>query len=99
MQSIDASHAGISGWVAANQTSPSMAVARKEEISGLAEAMRHLPVEMREVIVRKHLNGEPIKAIAADTDRTTAAVAGLLRRGLAKLRAQLSASDFPVSEI
>jgi len=93
MHSIDASHAGLSGWVAASQTSPSMAAARNEEVSGLAEALRVLPADMREVVVRKHLNGESIKSIATGTDRTTASVAGLLRRGLARLRLQLATPD------
>ena len=49
-------------------------------------ALAKLPPDQRDAVLRKHLRGQSLADIAADTGRTTAAVAGLLRRGLARLR-------------
>ena len=82
------SASGLEGWLVADQTSPSMAAARNEEIAWLARALSALPVDLREVVLLKHIKNVPLKDIAAETGRSHAAVAGMLRRGLAKLREQ-----------
>ncbi|MGE0757839.1 MAG: sigma-70 family RNA polymerase sigma factor [Pirellulaceae bacterium] len=73
-------------WLVAEHTSPSMAAARNEEAARLALGVRQLPDDMREVIVQRHLNNKSVAEIAELTGRSPASVAGLLRRGLAKLR-------------
>jgi RNA polymerase sigma-70 factor (ECF subfamily) len=55
----------------------------------LAEALSRLPEPQREAVILKHCQGWTLAAIAAHLDRTTAAVASLLRRGLAQLRGLL----------
>ncbi len=87
--SLEQSSLGIDAFLAADKTSPSMAAARNEDIDRLANSLRQLPEEMREVVILKHINGQSIKDIAQTTGRTTASVAGLLRRGLALLRQHL----------
>jgi RNA polymerase sigma-70 factor (ECF subfamily) len=59
---------------------------RRERLVRLEAALEQLPPDWREVVVRKHLHGESVPAIAAATGRTTGAVAGLLRRGMRRLR-------------
>jgi DNA-directed RNA polymerase specialized sigma24 family protein len=49
-----------------------------------------LPADQRQVILARHCHGRSLAEIAEELDRTPAAVAGLLRRGLAALRDGLS---------
>ncbi|MCY2965841.1 MAG: sigma-70 family RNA polymerase sigma factor [Planctomycetota bacterium] len=83
---VDQSAAGLENWLAADQTSPSLAAARNEQLLRLADAIDKLPADQREVVILKHLRELPLQQIAAETGRTPASVAGLLRRGLARLR-------------
>ena len=65
------------------------AAARNEDLLRLANALLELPDDLREVVILKHLRNVPLQQIADQTERTAASVAGLLRRGLAKLRVVL----------
>ncbi|HQX54245.1 MAG TPA: sigma-70 family RNA polymerase sigma factor [Planctomycetaceae bacterium] len=73
-------------WLVADQTSPSMAAQRNEQLLHLANSLLALPVDQREVVILKHLRDQTLPQIADETDRTVPAVAGLLWRGLAELR-------------
>ncbi|MEQ1830847.1 MAG: sigma-70 family RNA polymerase sigma factor [Pirellula sp.] len=86
---FDQSVAGLDAWCPANQTSPSMAVSRNEQLAMLAEGLRQLSPEQREVVVQKHINNRSIVQIATQMERTPESVTGLLRRGLANLRVYL----------
>jgi RNA polymerase sigma-70 factor (ECF subfamily) len=86
---VDQSAAGLEGWLQAEQTSPSMGAARNEELLRLTQALARLRDDMREVIVLKHLKNMTLQQVADQTNRTTASVASLLRRGLAELRKTL----------
>ena len=86
----DQSASGLQGWLAADQTSPSQVAVRNEELLRLANALLELPDDMREVVVLKHLRNVPRQEIANQTGGTVPAVAGLLRRGLEKLRTALT---------
>jgi RNA polymerase sigma-70 factor (ECF subfamily) len=86
---LDRSASGLAGWLAADQTSPSQAAVRDEELLRLADALAALPEPMREVVVLKHLRGRTLKEIADHIGRTVPAVASLLRRGLEELRHRL----------
>lgn len=61
----------------------------------LAFALMELPVDQREVVILQHLRDRSLQQIADETGRTTASVAGLLRRGLAQLRQILERTDNP----
>ena len=87
---LDQSASNLAGWLAADQTSPSQAAIRNEELLRLAEALATLPEPQREVVVLKHLRGWTIQRIAAHMDRTRPAVASFLRRGLEELRQRLA---------
>jgi RNA polymerase sigma-70 factor (ECF subfamily) len=72
--------------LAADQTSPSEAAVRGEQLLALAEALERIPMEQREAVVMRFLQGRTIQEIAEATGRTLPSVAGLLRRGLGNLR-------------
>jgi RNA polymerase sigma-70 factor (ECF subfamily) len=72
-----------------------MAASKNEQLLLLADALLELPVDQREVVILKHLRNRPLQQIADETGRTTASVAGLLRRGLAQLRQILERTDDP----
>ncbi|QDU26768.1 RNA polymerase sigma factor [Anatilimnocola aggregata] len=77
--------------LAADQTSPSGIAVRAEEILALAKSMSLIPEEQREVIELHHLKGMPLAEVAACVGKTRPAVAGLLFRGLRKLRELMGA--------
>lgn len=83
---LDASGCRLDAWLAADQTSPSEKAGRQERAGALAAAVDLLPPDQREVILLKHCQELSLADIAARTGRTGAAIAGLLRRGLARLR-------------
>ena len=87
------SASGMTGWLAADQTSPSQAAERNEELLRLADALTALPEPMREVVVLKHLRGWTLQRIAEHLGRTVPAVASLLRRGLEDLRHRLAPEE------
>ena len=69
-----------------NQSSPSQRAMRGEQAVQLAEAIESLPTDQREAIRLRYLEGLTLKELAEQLDRSEAAVAGLLKRGLRKLR-------------
>ena len=83
---LNQSAIGMEQWLVADQTSPSMAAQRNEQLLHLANSLLALPVDQREVVILKHLRERTLQQIAEETQRTVPAVAGLLRRGLATLR-------------
>ncbi len=83
---LDRSSSGLAAWIAADQTSPSQAASRNEELLRLVDALARLPDPMREVVILKHCQGWTLGQIADHTEKTIPAVASLLRRGLAELR-------------
>ncbi len=86
---LEASSARLASWLAAEQSTPSQKAQRQEEVLGLAEALAKLPEAQREALVFRHCQGLPLDAISRHLGRSPAAVAGLLKRGLRELRAQL----------
>jgi RNA polymerase sigma-70 factor (ECF subfamily) len=83
---LDASSARLEHWLAADQSSPSERAARSEAILRLADALALLPDDNRRALVLRHCQGLSLAEISAAMNRTPQAVAGLLKRGLAKLR-------------
>jgi RNA polymerase sigma-70 factor (ECF subfamily) len=61
----------------------------------LAEALAELPEAQCEVVVLRHLEGRSLADIAAQVERTPAAVVGLLQRGLKRLREILNEREQP----
>lgn len=90
---LDRSASGFVGWLAADQTSPSAAAVRNEELLRLVAALAELPDTMREVLVLKHCQGWTLQQIADHLDRSVPSIAGLLRRGLEEMRRRLQPED------
>jgi RNA polymerase sigma-70 factor (ECF subfamily) len=86
---LDESAARLEGWLAAEQSSPSQQVQRQERAVRLAEALAALPESQREAVVLRHWHGCSLVEIGERLGCTTAAVTGLLHRGLRNLRKQL----------
>jgi RNA polymerase sigma-70 factor (ECF subfamily) len=90
---LDRSASGLAGWLAADQTSPSQAAVRNEELLRLADALAALPEPQREVVVLKHLRSWTLQRIAEHLGRSVPSVASLLRRGLEDLRRRLTPKE------
>lgn len=76
----------LESWIQSVQTSPSGRVMKEEQLRRLAWALSELPDAQREAIELHHLHGLSLAETASQLDRSYAAVAGLLRRGLSRLR-------------
>lgn len=83
---LDDSDARLGAWIEASQTSPSQHAVRNEQLLRLAEALADLPEPQREAVVLHHLQRLSLAELAAHLGRSEPAVAGLLHRGLKRLR-------------
>ena len=86
---IDASFSRTQAWLAAVQSSPSQRAVKQEDLLRLSDALTKLPEAQREAIVLHHLQGLKLADVAAEMDKSEAAVAGLLFRGLSALQTLL----------
>jgi RNA polymerase sigma-70 factor (ECF subfamily) len=80
------SSARLEAWLAAEQSSPSVRAIREEELLHLARALTGLPEDQRRAVELHHLHGYSVEEVAGEMARSEAAVGGLLRRGVKKLR-------------
>jgi len=80
------SSARLEGMLVDAQSSPSQQAVRNEDLLRLANALQQLPEPQRQAIVLHHLQGFTLADTAQQMNRTDAAVAGLLHRGLKALR-------------
>ncbi len=87
---LDESSARLEASLAADQSSPSERMNRMEELLKLTTAIAELPPDQRTAVELKHLEGWPVDRIASEMGKTLEAVGGLLRRGMAALRAALA---------
>lgn len=85
-EALERSSQRIEGWLAAEQSSPSERAERGEQLLRLAEALAQLPPDQRRAVEMHHLQGASLADIAAALERSKEAVAGLLYRGLCRLR-------------
>jgi RNA polymerase sigma-70 factor (ECF subfamily) len=90
--SIDGTFARLDQWAAIEST-PSQHVAQDEELLRMAAALTQLPEAQREAVVLHHLQRATLADVADQLGRSPAAVAGLLHRGLKKLRELLDAGE------
>jgi RNA polymerase sigma-70 factor, ECF subfamily len=96
-QELDDSFTRVDGWLAAVQSSPSQQAVRSEELIRLANALTSLPLAQREAIVLHHLQGLALAEVGQQLDKSPAAVAGLLHRGLKRLREILAGDNTNLS--
>lgn len=83
---LEQSAARLECLLASDETSPSGRAARSEELLRLAGALGRLPADQRRVVELHHLQGLSLAEVATQIGRTRPAVAGLLFRGLNRLR-------------
>lgn len=83
---VEQSSRTLERWIEAEQSSPSERAMRDEQLECLARLLAELPEDQQEVLLLKHCLGRKVAEIAEELGRTTASVAGLLRRGLKGLR-------------
>jgi RNA polymerase sigma-70 factor (ECF subfamily) len=86
---LDESASRLEAWLVAEQSSPSQQAEQHERAVRLADALATLPENQREAVVLRHWHGCSLAEISERLGCTTAAVTGLLHRGLRNLRKQL----------
>src|SRR5262249_57901701 len=92
LRTLEQSSAWLEVRVVVEDTSPSEHVARAEQLRRLAEGLLQLPEDERTAVELRYLQVPPcpLPEVASALGRPTAkAVAGLLARGLEKLRGLL----------
>ena len=92
-EAVDQSASKIEGWLVAEQSSPSEQAMKNEQLLRLTSALVRLPDAQREAVTLHHLQGCTLPELAARLGRSETAVAGLLHRGLVKLRELMGASE------
>lgn len=92
---LESSARRLESWIAAQGARPSELVQRQERVLALARAVEGLPEDQMEAVVLRYWRGFSLVEIAAAMERTPASVAGLLHRGLERLRQHLTPEDGP----
>lgn len=90
---LDRSSSRLQSLLVSDQTSPSGYAARDDELLLLARALNQLGEDQRRVIELHHLQGLAVTEVAELMQRTRPAVAGLLFRGLNRLRELMADAD------
>lgn len=76
-------------WLAGDLPSPSDMLIRNERMLRLTAALSRLPDDQRTALELRYLQEYSVDEIGREMQRSTASVAGLLRRGIAAMRAFL----------
>jgi RNA polymerase sigma-70 factor (ECF subfamily) len=90
---LDQSSARIEGFLASEQTSPSQQAVQHEQLQQLADGLAQLLEAERTAILLKHFQGLSLAEISTHLGRPIDAVAGLLKRGLKKLRSHMTDAE------
>jgi RNA polymerase sigma-70 factor, ECF subfamily len=93
LDAMEESSSRLQALLAADQSSPSERASNEEELLRLTAALEQLPEAQREAVTLNRLKGMSAADVARRLGRTEDAVAGLLRRGLKKLRELLRESE------
>jgi RNA polymerase sigma-70 factor (ECF subfamily) len=88
----------VGGWIyqlPGSTTSPSGVAIREEAVVALLEALHQLPETQAEAIRLRYMEGLSLAEIVERMGKSDTAVAGLLKRGLQKLRTIMDTGDCP----
>ena len=97
-QEFEESSHQLLNFLAVESSSPSRTMGQAEQALQLAAALDRLPEAQREALILQHWEGLSLADIATHMERTPAAVAGLLKRGLQHLRAELGEAMDPEAD-
>lgn len=85
-------------WLTDRSSSPVERAERNEQLQSLATALERLPDAQREALELYYLQGCSVPEMERLMGRTGASIAGLIQRGVAKLRVLMKVQD-PVSSV
>jgi RNA polymerase sigma-70 factor (ECF subfamily) len=85
-QALEGSSARREAWLACEAPTPGRAAIHKEQLARLAEALLELPEDQRAAVELHHLQDLSLTEVGRRLGRSREAVAGLIFRGLKKLR-------------
>jgi RNA polymerase sigma-70 factor (ECF subfamily) len=86
---LEESSCRLESLLAASTSSPGAKSEQQEQFIRLADALDRLPSDQRRAVELRHLQELPIAEIGRQMGRSTAAVGGLIQRGLRSPRAML----------
>jgi len=92
MQTIEQSSLQLMNLLASDVSSPSAALHRHERADDLAKAMLRLTADQRQAIILKYWHNQTLAQIGEELNKSTEAVAGLIFRGMQKLRSTLDSA-------
>jgi RNA polymerase sigma-70 factor (ECF subfamily) len=92
-QAVEQSSANLASWLAQEQSSPSQKAVQQEQLLDMVAALARLPDDQRTAIELHHLEGWTLAEVATHMQRSKEAVAGLLFRGLKRLRELLAGNS------
>jgi RNA polymerase sigma-70 factor, ECF subfamily len=87
---LETSSLQLAGILAVDTTTPSQQAVLHERAVRLASALDQLPELQRQALILQNWHGLRLAEIAVRLNRTTAAVAGLIKRGVRRLREVLA---------
>ena len=87
---LEESSSRLEAWLADGQSSPARGAERNEELLHLAGALAVLPEDQRQAVELHHLKGLTLAEVGGVMGRSKEAVAGLLFRGIQKMRRRLA---------
>jgi RNA polymerase sigma-70 factor (ECF subfamily) len=86
---LEDSSSRLEAWLAADQSGPCQQAQKHEQLLRLAEALAKLPGPQSEALVLRYCQGWSLADLSQHLGRSSAAVAGLLKRGTRRLRVLL----------
>ena len=92
-EQLDQSSRGLSNFLVADQSTPSARIRRAEDAILVAKLLAKLPEAQSEAVVLRHCEGWPVEKIGRHMNRSPAAVGGLLKRGMKKLRELINSDE------